>query len=333
MFNLRALQHAIAVADCGSFVAAARIVHLSQPALSRSVQGLERSIGIRIFDRLGGGVRPTDAGVLFLERARPLLATAEALALDAGRFRRAGETDFVVGAATYCAEGLVDLAVARLVRTRDRPRIGIVTDHWANLFHSLRRQEVSLVVADTTMAESDPTLHVEPLSRAQGLLAVRPGNPLAGRPQVTLADVMRHPVVTTSRVTSRVMEPLLKAAPQEQRADFAPVVCESIAMMKRIAMGSDAVAILPMRALFDEVASGKLVLLPIRPPWLHGRFGVVRLRDHDHSESALQFLEVLREVDRETDARARAEEDRLLGNARPAGAGKRTGRSRSRRAG
>jgi len=328
MINFRALEHAIAVADCGSFVAAARLVHLSQPALSRSVQALERSLGMRLFDRTAGTVRPTDAGTLFLDRARQLVGQAQALELDAGRLRRAGEADVVIGAATYCAEGLVDLAVARLLRTHPRLRVGIVNDHWANLFLSLRRREVGFVVADTTMADEDPTLQVEPLARSQGLFAVRPGHPLAGRPDVTVAEVLRHPVVSTSRMTARIMEPLLEATPKGQRSGFAPVVCESLSMMKRIAAASDAVAILPMRALFEEVATGALVLLPPRPSWLHGRFGIVRTRDRDLSEAALRFVEALREVDRDTDARAREEERRIFGDAKRNAAGPAATRAR-----
>jgi DNA-binding transcriptional LysR family regulator len=333
VLNLRAMQHAIAVADHGSFVSAARAVHLSQPALSRSVQTLERSIGARLFDRAAGAVRPTDAGTIFLDRARQLVAQAEALELDTGRLRHAREADIAIGAATYCADGLTDLAVARLLRRHCETRISVITDHWASLLQSLRRQDVHLVVADTTVAEQDPTLHVEPLARSQGLFAVRAEHPLAGRPEVKLADVLRHPLVTTSRLTARVMEPLLKGASSGQRPDLVPIACESLSMMKGIALGSDAVAILPMRAMFAELESGDLVLLPPRPPWLHGRFGIATLRGRALSEISLQFVEALREVDAQTEARARAEELRIFGDAERRDGARKAARTVRRRPG
>jgi DNA-binding transcriptional LysR family regulator len=317
MINLRALQHAIAVADSGSFVAAARAVHLSQPALSRSVQALERGIGIRLFDRASGAIRTTAAGALFLARARQLMAKAEALELDTHRVRQAGESDVVIGAATYCAEGLVDIAVARLLRKAGKLRIGVVTNHWASLFQSLRRREVELVVADTTTAETDPTLRVERLAHSQGYFAVREGHPLAARHEVVLADVLRFPIATTSRMTSQIMEPLLGATSPGQRAEYFAVACESLSMMKAIAFESDTVAVLPMRAMFSEVRAGDLALLPLRPSWLHGRFGIVSLRNRAHTEVAQRFLGLLKEVDAETEARARQEERRIFGAAAP----------------
>ena len=329
MISLRALQHAIALAEHGSFVAAARAVHLSQPALSRSIQALERGIGTKLFDRAAGAVRPTDAGTIFLDRARPLVAQAESLELDARKLRRVGEMDLIVGAATYCADGLADVALARLLRERGQLRIGAVTDHWANLHQALRRHEVHLVVSDTTMAEDDPMLQVEPLAHSQGFFAVRAGHPLAGRPRVAVADVMRYPVATTSRMTARVIEPLMDATPQGRRAGFHWIACESLAMMKGIARGCDAVAILPMRAMFAEVESGELVPLPPRPSWLHGRFGIVTLRDRAPAAAAARFVEALHEVDAATDARARDLERRVFSpGAREASAPKTSGAKR-----
>ncbi len=72
-FDLRLLRHARALAEEGSFGRAARALHLTQPALSRSIQELERRTGIQLFDRNKGGVEPTDLGRVFLVHARELL--------------------------------------------------------------------------------------------------------------------------------------------------------------------------------------------------------------------------------------------------------------------
>jgi DNA-binding transcriptional LysR family regulator len=315
MISLRALKHAIAVADCGSFVAAARIVHLSQPALSRSVQTLEHGIGIRIFDRTAGQARATAAGELFLVRARQLTAQAEGLELETHKMRNIGESDIVVGAATYCAEGLVDIAVARLLRKRERLQVTVMTNHWVSLFQALRRREVELVVASTALADEDPRLRVEPLTHSQLYFVVRPDHPLAARQRVALADILRFPVATTSRVTSPNMEMLLKAASPGKQDRLRTIACESLAMIKGILRGSDAIAFLPLRAMLGEIRSGALALLPLRPPWLRGRFGIVTLRECPQSEVAQGFVEILKEVDVETEALAREEERRTLGSA------------------
>ena len=60
--QLRQLQHLVALADQGSFGRAAQAVHLSQPALSRSIESLEESLQARLVDRAYGSVRFTQAG-------------------------------------------------------------------------------------------------------------------------------------------------------------------------------------------------------------------------------------------------------------------------------
>ena len=61
-FDLRSLGHAQALAEHASFARAAKVLHITQPALSRSIQELERRVGVRLFDRARRGVEPTEAG-------------------------------------------------------------------------------------------------------------------------------------------------------------------------------------------------------------------------------------------------------------------------------
>jgi DNA-binding transcriptional LysR family regulator len=75
--ELRHLRHFVAIAEAGSMALAARRLHLSQPALSRQIQELERSLGVKLFDRVGRRiVLATDGGEM-LARSRRLLAEAE----------------------------------------------------------------------------------------------------------------------------------------------------------------------------------------------------------------------------------------------------------------
>ncbi len=67
------LLSALTVARLGSFTKAAHELELSQPALSRQVMGLERALGVKIFDRVGRTVRLTSSGEELVSRAGPLL--------------------------------------------------------------------------------------------------------------------------------------------------------------------------------------------------------------------------------------------------------------------
>src|SRR5438552_7717200 len=77
--ELRHLRYFAAVADAGNVSLAARRLHMTQPALSRQIQDLEREFTCRLFDRIGRRVILTKDGDEILERTRRLLADAEAL--------------------------------------------------------------------------------------------------------------------------------------------------------------------------------------------------------------------------------------------------------------
>jgi DNA-binding transcriptional LysR family regulator len=297
-FDLRSLGHAQALAEHASFARAANALHITQPALSRSIQQLERRVGVRLFDRGPGRVEPTETGRLFLVYARELLARASDLRREMTLVRGVGTGRLAVGAGTYPAEGMVDAAVAALVQRYPALSMRILVDNWANLIEFLRKREVDLVIAEATLARADPELEVTSLARYQGYFVVRTGHPLTRLRSVTLAEILDFPVVSTARLPARLLDPLLKEARADSQSgarEFPSVTCESLAMMKRVAALSDAVAILPLKMAAREIESGELTALPLVEPWLNASFAVIRLARRSLSPEGDAFIRILAE--------------------------------------
>ena len=106
--DLKRWTHIVAVADRRSFIRAAEQVHLSQPALTRSIQAAEAELGLQLFDRGTQEVVPTPAGEFIVARARQLVFNSRCLERDVElyRSRELGDTAFGVGpfpAATFLA--------------------------------------------------------------------------------------------------------------------------------------------------------------------------------------------------------------------------------------
>ena len=201
-FDLRLLRHARALAEEGSFARAARSQHLTQPALTRSIQELERRTGIKLFDRNKGRVGP--------DRPRPGVPRARARPPGTRRSARAAKSrrcaDRAPGAsssgpapsrrrASWPRASLRSCARIRTVGVR------VVNDNWAALVAALRRRELDFVVAAPPPPEEGTDLAVQPLSFRQGRFLVRPGHPLVGKPRSLAggrrrlaADLHRTPV-------------------------------------------------------------------------------------------------------------------------------------------
>ena len=79
--TIQQLQYVLAAFGHGSFSAAAQVLHLAQPSLSEQVRRLEGELGVKLFERVGRGLVPTEAGRALRPHAEAALA-----AVEQGRF-------------------------------------------------------------------------------------------------------------------------------------------------------------------------------------------------------------------------------------------------------
>ena len=85
--EFRHLRYFIAVAELGNISKAAQQLHIAQPPLSRQIRQLEEEIGVELLLRNKRGVELTNAGVVFLSRARRLIADADLASAEARNAR------------------------------------------------------------------------------------------------------------------------------------------------------------------------------------------------------------------------------------------------------
>jgi DNA-binding transcriptional LysR family regulator len=185
--SLQQLRGFVAVAEEQHFGRAAQRLNLTQPPLTRQIQGLERSLGVSLFDRTGRGVRLTAAGQVFLEHSRRVLALLE-VAPDAARRAADGQT----GTLRIAFTAIGAYAVLADFLTMVSKRTPAVTSELTELvspdqFEALANLEIDLgIVRPPIPAQFDSVLvHSEDL-----VLAVPADHKLAdGESAVSLADV------------------------------------------------------------------------------------------------------------------------------------------------
>jgi DNA-binding transcriptional LysR family regulator len=307
-FDLRQLRHARALAEEGSFARAARTLHITQPALSRSIQELERRTGIKLFDRAQGRVEPTALGSVFLAQARDVLGHAEALDREVATLRGTGTGRLVVGSGTYPTAIFVADALAAFLGRNPGVAVRVANDNWVGLIAGLRRREFDFIVAAPPAPDEATDLASVLLTPRQGRFLVRPGHPLMSRPTVTLADVAAFPLVCTSRLNPGITAALLEARAGRGSAGPIPdVACESHEMMRRIVAATDHVLVSVIAANARPIAAGELAVLPLVDPRIASTFAVIRLRERTLPPIADALVDAVVAADR-----AATEAERLL---------------------
>ncbi|MEV7394108.1 MULTISPECIES: LysR family transcriptional regulator [unclassified Streptomyces] len=121
--EMRELRAFVAVVEEGGLSAAARRLHVSQPALSQTISGLERQLGVKLLVRGSSGVKVTEAGTALVGEARAVLARHDqALRVMAG-YAGPGGGALRVGIPLELPSGLLDPALAELAEAYPETRV------------------------------------------------------------------------------------------------------------------------------------------------------------------------------------------------------------------
>ena len=292
--DLRRWTHIVALADRRSFVAAAEQVHLSQPALSRSIQAAESELGLALFERRSSAVVPTPAGEFVIARARQLVFDGRCLHRDIDLYRNRSLGDVAFGVGPYPAATFLTPLLAALHREHPGVDMRVEISNWQLLVKRLLDEDIEFFVADTRDLPLDRRLAIRPLRREAAGLYVRAGHPLDGRAAPSLKTVwtygiasVRLPVPVRAALAS-----LLGIADQGELA--VALECDDLQVLKTAVLGCDLVLGAPHAAVRDELDAGRLRALPVAglPP-LSSETGVVTLRGRTPSPMAERVIEQL----------------------------------------
>lgn len=297
MLDLRLLHQAITLASYRNYARAAQALHMTQPALSRSIAGLEARLGERLFNRTPRGVEPTAFGELLLSRGRVLLDAATGLEREFKSMRGLEIGELRVGAGAYPAQMSVGRAVGWLARRHPRIRIEVMVDDLRAIIDALLAAKLDLAVIELSLVAGEPRLATEPLPSHRGCFYCRRGHPLLAEKNPAVKRILEFPFAGT-RMPPRVAQDFLELAKagtiDRDTGDYLPSIkVDSIGMVKDVVLASDAVAVAPMAFIAEEVAVGKLFPLPARADWMQTGYGFVHLRNAALSPAAEAFKEAV----------------------------------------
>jgi DNA-binding transcriptional LysR family regulator len=234
--DLRLVRYFTVVAEHLHFGRAATALHITQPSLSRQIRHLEQQLGARLLDRTPQGSRLTEAGEVFLPRARALLRSATQAA--AHTRAAAQPSRITIG---YITNIIVTAAVREL--RHQHPDADVHTLHlgWNEPRAALLEHRVDAAV--TRLPIRTDQLHVTILYDEPRVLLVSLDHRLAGKESVTLDDIADEPL-------PRALDPAWNAfwridpRPDGRRAPDGPLVNAVEDKLELIASGQ-AVAIVP----------------------------------------------------------------------------------------
>lgn len=301
MLDLRLLHQALTLASYRNYARAAQALHLTQPALSRSIAGLEARLGEQLFNRTPRGVEPTAFGALLLARGRALLDGANDLEREFKRMRGLELGELRVGAGAYPAHMSVGRAVGLMALEHPGLRIEVMSDDLRTMVGAVLAGKLELAVLELSTVTGETRLATESLPSHAAHFYCRAGHPLLREKAPGIKAILAFPYVGT-RLPPRVAQDFLELAQagaiDRDTGDYLPAIkVDSIQMAKDIVLASDAVSGAPMSFIAEEVAQGRLVPFRARAPWMQTGYGFVQRRGVVLSPAAEAFKAAVRKVE------------------------------------
>ncbi|MBA2932465.1 LysR family transcriptional regulator [Sphingomonas sp. CGMCC 1.13654] len=229
LMTMTQLRAFLALADAGSFTAAAKITGLSQTAVHRAVGDLEQVIGGEVVDRRGRGAWLNAAGKRLSRGIRLAVNELHAAIAELGLEGEGEKIAF--GALPLARPFLVPAAMAQLAKEQPQARFEVIEGSWREVIEPLRDGRIDLIVG--AVRPFDVTdIHQEPLYEDRLVIASGSHHPLAGPSQPSLDVLASYPWIVPAPTSP--LRGIWEQMFEGRELPRTPIECSSVMIIGRL---------------------------------------------------------------------------------------------------
>jgi len=257
MLTLKQLTHLNAIVQHGTVHRAAEAIHMTQPALTRSLNKLEQTLGVALFDRSKSGMTPTEFCLRVRQRCEQISHEVVDLKREADLYNNldVGTINIGVGRAIY--ELITQQVLPTFIEQYPGLSVDIAPGKPEELLYGIKNRQFELCVAGSGSFSHAEGVHCSPIADINLLTLVRPEHPLLQRGKVSLSELANWPMMSAQTITHS--HPL--KVYQEQSNIESHVVCSNYGALKKTLLVTDNWLIAPAGQFSKEIEQGEIVQL------------------------------------------------------------------------
>jgi len=286
--NIKALRAFSLTLSEGSLTGASRVMHLSEPAISRLISSLEGELRLQLFSREGRRLTPTEEGLEFYREASRILDNLNEIPRIAADLRAGRKPSLRVVTMPRIAPALVSPAIAAYAAQIKDAQISVDVRARREAGKWLAGRSYDLGIG--ALPVDHPDIRVAPLLQARALAVVPKGHTLAARSEITAADMADWPLIglMPGLLMREQLDDFFRSAGKEPSYRL-----EVAALQLAVHLAGDAAGLTVADALTVSILETKNVdLRPIAPTrWMS--FGILYPKRGQVSDEALAFAECL----------------------------------------
>ncbi|MDB5912527.1 MAG: transcriptional regulator, LysR family-like protein [Ramlibacter sp.] len=293
--SLADLRAFATVGELKSFAAAAKALHLSQPALSRRISHLEDQLGVRLFDRTTRSVELTLLGKRFLAQVgglvddldRTVLSLRDAAQLEAG--------DVTIGCVFSAVHHFLPPVIRAFREQHPRVLVRIIEEGADEVLASVKQGEADFALNYIGM--QDPDVEFTPLLKEPYVLAVPVGHALAKRRSVRWEELADYPHARVSHASRNrlFIDQALAELPPLPRP-----VCEVRHVSTLIGMVENGLGVAVVPQLTLPRAPASVVGVRLEKPDISRTIALIRRSNRSLSPAAVAFAKLLTQASKAT---------------------------------
>jgi len=285
----------VEVARLGSLSRAASELHVTQPALTARLQGLEDELGSRLFVRSRRGLELTASGRAFLPYAERALASLREGGQLVADLEQGGAGELRIGAAPAVSTYVLPALLVRFTSRHPRVRLIVRTGHSEEILELTLRREIEVGLVRELR---HPAIEALPLYEDDVVLVAEPRMMFALARQIPVERIREARLILFDRTSSYydLANAIVRAAGVSPRG---VMELDNIDAAKHMVLAGLGVALLPATAVADEVTSGELSIVRlIGTAPIRRRIVAIRRNDVEAPSANLAaFYAVLKEID------------------------------------
>jgi DNA-binding transcriptional LysR family regulator len=294
--RLRDLEVLMAVVQSGAIGKAASSVGVSQPAISKSVAELEKTLKVRLFERCGRGITPTPYALALIKRSTAIFDELQQGLQDIEFLADPSAGEVRIGAAEPLTVAVIATAIDQLSRQYPRLRFHVTGGDAAALFRGLGDRRFEFAVFRTIKPPPDEFEVVDTLFEDVLVVAAGAKNPLSRRRKLALSELINEPWATfpSDSLYGSLVEDVFRVRglnpPQPIVASISPYLLNELRATGRF------LSIVPRFSLELPRKNPEIVTLPISLPETRMPVLIVTLKNRMISPRAKVFLDRLRSI-------------------------------------